>query len=74
MVDILIIFRQQTIVIIFHLKGQRQCAITYGKEASTHQEIVARGYGKRNPIASNSTKEGRSLNQRVEIKILSIEG
>jgi len=36
--------------------------------------ILSRGYGKRNPIASNSTKEGRSLNQRVEIKILSIEG
>ncbi len=33
-----------------------------------------KGYGKRNPIASNKTRHGRSLNQRVEIKILSLEG
>ncbi|MCL4109510.1 UNVERIFIED_CONTAM: hypothetical protein GTU68_038905 [Idotea baltica] len=30
------------------------------------------GYGKRNPIASNQTKEGRKRNQRVEIQIISI--
>ncbi len=34
--------------------------------------IVAKGYGKREPISSNQTKEGRKKNQRVEIKILSI--
>jgi len=33
-----------------------------------------KGYGKREPIASNKTRHGRSLNQRVEIKILSLEG
>ena len=36
--------------------------------------ITYKGYGKRNPIAGNSTKEGKQLNQRVEIKILSLEG
>ena len=32
--------------------------------------IEFRGYGKRNPIANNKTKQGRQKNQRVEIKIL----
>ena len=31
-----------------------------------------KGYGKRKPIASNKTKDGRKRNQRVEIKILSM--
>ena len=35
--------------------------------------ILYRGYGKRNPIAPNSTPEGRKKNQRVEIKIISIK-
>ncbi len=35
-------------------------------------KISFKGYGKRNPIASNRTVEGRKKNQRVEIKILSI--
>ena len=34
--------------------------------------ISYKGYGKRNPIASNDTKQGRERNQRVEIKIVSI--
>lgn len=33
-----------------------------------------KGYGKRNPLTSNKTAEGRRRNQRVEIKILSIKG
>jgi outer membrane protein OmpA-like peptidoglycan-associated protein len=33
-----------------------------------------KGYGKRKPIASNVTYEGRRRNQRVEIKILSFDG
>ncbi|MBK7913394.1 MAG: OmpA family protein [Saprospiraceae bacterium] len=38
------------------------------------KRINCKGYGGKNPVASNSTKEGRALNQRVEIKILSIAG
>ena len=33
-----------------------------------------RGYGKRNPIATNATAAGRRQNQRVEVKILSTSG
>ena len=32
--------------------------------------VSFKGYGKRNPIASNETKDGRRKNQRVDIKIL----
>jgi outer membrane protein OmpA-like peptidoglycan-associated protein len=34
--------------------------------------ILYKGYGKRMPIATNETIEGRTLNQRVEIKIISL--
>ncbi len=36
------------------------------------RRISYKGYGKRSPIASNKTREGRKKNQRVEIKILEI--
>lgn len=36
--------------------------------------IQHKGYGKKNPIETNATQEGRRRNQRVEIKILSING
>lgn len=35
--------------------------------------LTYKGYGKRKPIASNKTDIGRKRNQRVEIKILSID-
>ncbi|MDX1684903.1 MAG: OmpA family protein [Saprospiraceae bacterium] len=38
------------------------------------ERIEAKGYGKRKPIASNRTIIGRKRNQRVEIKILSVDG
>ncbi len=38
------------------------------------KRVQFKGYGKRNPIASNATKNGRQKNQRVEIKILSLDG
>ncbi|MEI6409877.1 MAG: OmpA family protein [Bacteroidota bacterium] len=37
------------------------------------KRVLYKGYGKRKPIASNTTKEGRAQNQRVEIKILEIK-
>jgi len=36
--------------------------------------ISYKGYGKRKPIASNATPAGRARNQRVEIKIISLNG
>ncbi len=37
------------------------------------RRIIAKGYGKRKPIASNLTPEGRKRNQRVEIRLIKIE-
>jgi len=37
-------------------------------------QVSYRGYGKRQPIATNETPEGRAKNQRVEIKILDVGG
>ncbi|NOT37318.1 MAG: OmpA family protein [Saprospiraceae bacterium] len=36
-------------------------------------QISFKGYGKRNPIASNETQSGRIKNQRVEMKIVEIK-
>ncbi len=36
--------------------------------------LVFKGYGKRNPVATNATPTGRKRNQRVEIKILDLDG
>ncbi len=38
----------------------------------TKQQVTYKGYGKRNPVASNRTEAGRKRNQRVEIKILTL--
>ena len=37
------------------------------------ERIQFKGYGKRKPIASNNSEEGRKRNQRVEIKIISMD-
>lgn len=37
------------------------------------ERLKYKGYGKRKPIATNLTPEGRKRNQRVEIKILSLK-
>jgi len=42
--------------------------ISKGVNAS---RVVAKGYGKAQPVASNDTDEGRQLNRRTEFKILS---
>ena len=36
------------------------------------ERVVYKGYGKRKPITTNKTKDGRNKNQRVELKILSL--
>jgi len=43
------------------------------KRGVDKSRVSFKGYGKRKPIASNSTTAGRKRNQRVEMKILSIK-
>ncbi len=43
------------------------------RKGLSSNRVQYKGYGKRKPIASNQTKNGRKKNQRVEIKILSFE-
>jgi outer membrane protein OmpA-like peptidoglycan-associated protein len=38
------------------------------------ERLRFKGYGKTLPIAPNTTEEGRKKNQRVEIRVLSING
>lgn len=42
------------------------------KKGIVHSRISYKGYGKRQPIATNATRSGRQKNQRVEIKVLSL--
>jgi outer membrane protein OmpA-like peptidoglycan-associated protein len=37
------------------------------------RRVMSKGYGKRKPVATNQTAEGRKKNQRVEIKFIKIE-
>ena len=37
------------------------------------QQFTAKGYGEKDPIATNDTKEGRAQNRRVEFKVLNKE-
>lgn len=53
--------RAKRVVEYFYKKGINPGQVNY------------KGYGKRNPIASNDTPMGRSKNQRVEIKITKIK-
>jgi len=56
-------------------KKRAEAVAGYLKSRGIDQSrIMAKGYGKREPIASNSSQEGRKKNQRVEIKILSLGG
>jgi outer membrane protein OmpA-like peptidoglycan-associated protein len=52
--------RAKNIALYLYNKGIQQSQITY------------KGYGKRQPIATNQTVDGRRRNQRVEIKIINI--
>ncbi len=44
------------------------------KKGIRSRRLLFRGYGKRNPVATNATATGRKRNQRVEIKILNLDG
>lgn len=53
-------------------QARAQSVVDYlkGKGVSPDR-LVAKGYGKTQPIASNDTEEGRQLNRRTEFKVLS---
>lgn len=53
--------RAQTVAEFLYNRGIDENRISY------------KGYGKRNPIATNETRAGRKKNQRVEIKILRLD-
>lgn len=42
------------------------------KKGISKDKLLAKGYGKTEPIATNETEEGRKKNRRVELKILKI--
>jgi len=44
------------------------------KKGIDRERLIPKGYGKRNPVATNRTPTGRKRNQRVEIKVLSMGG
>jgi OmpA-OmpF porin, OOP family len=53
------------------LSQQRAAAVLeYLKAAGVTNELTARGYGERTPIADNKTEEGRQANRRVVLRIL----
>ena len=52
-------------------RAKAVAAYLVGRGIAT-QRVQYYGYGKRNPIFSNQTEDGRQRNQRVEIKILRI--
>ena len=51
-------------------KAVAQFLVDKGLPAS---RLTYKGYGKRKPVASNNTPDGRARNQRVEIKIVRLE-
>lgn len=52
----------------------REVALYLIERGLPKERVKFKGYGKRKPVASNFSKEGRKKNQRVEIKILSLNG
>lgn len=51
----------------------KEVAQYLNKKGVKGSQLQFKGYGKRKPIADNQTRTGRKKNQRVEIKILSID-
>lgn len=55
-------------------KARAEAVVQYLVSVGTDfSRIISVGYGFANPVADNSTKEGRQTNRRVEAKIVSIQ-
>ena len=53
-------------------QARAQSVVDYlKKKGVTPDRLVAKGYGKTQPVATNSTSAGRQLNRRTEFKVLS---
>ncbi|MDP3684310.1 MAG: OmpA family protein, partial [Ignavibacteria bacterium] len=53
-------------------KQRAQAIVDYlVSQGAKRNNLIIVGYGKDNPVATNETLEGRSMNRRVEIKLLS---
>jgi len=55
-------------------KRAKEVADYLNRKGIRDNRLQYKGYGKRSPIATNRTPVGRKRNQRVEIKILSLDG
>ncbi|MEZ5459379.1 MAG: OmpA family protein [Steroidobacteraceae bacterium] len=51
-------------------QSRAETVLAYLKNAGVTNELTARGYGERQPIADNKTEEGRQANRRVVLRIL----
>lgn len=60
----------------YRLSRERARAVTNYliSQGVDEDRLTYRGYGKRQPVATNKTAVGRRMNQRVEIKILKMGG
>ncbi|MFO8068024.1 MAG: OmpA family protein [Bacteroidales bacterium] len=55
-------------------KRRAQSVVNYLLDNEVPEDnIIARGYGLRNPMVPNTTEENRALNRRVEFKILDVQ-
>ncbi|MDH3648843.1 MAG: OmpA family protein [Saprospiraceae bacterium] len=52
----------------------RNVALYLTRKGVAGRRVYYKGYGKRKPLASNDTSDGRRRNQRVEIRILELRG
>ncbi len=51
-------------------QSRAETVMAYLKNAGVTNELTARGYGERQPIADNNSEEGRQANRRVVLRIL----
>ncbi len=54
--------------------GRAIAVVNYLLNKSVKNErLTFKGYGEKNPVADNKTEEGKAINRRTELKVLSVE-